>query len=110
MNTSRIPPRQGGGAAAWERKPYIRSAPKTPTSSPSATATPNRPSARSGRWRGGMGTETIYKIGSENTQLATFGEGDFEPAFGLFGGRGGILNLIKLTYPGGKEVIPRNKD
>ena len=67
-------------------------------------------SAGAGKWRGGLGTETIYKIGSENTQLVTFGDGDFEPSFGLFGGKQGNLNLIKLTYPDGTEVIPRNKD
>lgn len=67
-------------------------------------------SAGAGKWRGGLGTETIYKIGSENTQVVTFGDGDFEPSFGLFGGKGGDLNLIKMTYPDGTEVIPHNKD
>ena len=67
-------------------------------------------SAGAGKWRGGLGTETIYKIGSENTQVVTFGDGDFEPAFGLFDGRDGVLNLIKLTYPDGTELVPRNKD
>jgi len=69
-----------------------------------------RDSAGAGKWRGGLGTETIYKIGSENTQIVTFGDGDFEPSFGLFGGGGGNLNLIKMTYPDGTEVIPHNKD
>jgi N-methylhydantoinase B len=67
-------------------------------------------SAGPGQWRGGLGTETIYKIGSDNTQLVTFGDGDFEPAFGLFGGGDGSLNLIKLNCPDGSEIIPRNKD
>ncbi len=67
-------------------------------------------SAGAGKWRGGLGTETIYKIGSEDTQIVTFGDGDFEPSFGLFGGGGGNLNLIKMTYPDGTEVIPNNKD
>jgi N-methylhydantoinase B len=39
-----------------------------------------------------------------------FGDGDFEPAFGLFGGRDSILNSIELTYPDGTSVVPRNKD
>ena len=69
-----------------------------------------RDSAGAGKWRGGLGTETIYKIGSEDTQIVTFGDGDFEPSFGLFGGGGGNLNLIKMTYPDGTEVIPNNKD
>ncbi len=67
-------------------------------------------SAGAGQWRGGLGTETIYKVGSDNTQIVTFGDGDFEPSFGLFGGKGGNLNLIKMTYPDGSEVVPHNKD
>jgi len=67
-------------------------------------------SAGAGRWRGGLGTETVYKVGSDNTQVVTFGDGDFEPSFGLFGGLGGDLNLIRMTYPDGTEVVPRNKD
>ena len=67
-------------------------------------------SAGPGQWRGGLGTETVYELGSDDTQLVTFGDGDFEPAFGLFGGRDGTLNRIRLLYPDGHEVIPRNKD
>ena len=40
----------------------------------------------------------------------TFGDGDFEPAFGLFGGGSGGLNFIRLRYPDGHSVVPRNKD
>jgi N-methylhydantoinase B len=67
-------------------------------------------SAGAGEWRGGLGVETIFEIGSDNTQFVTFGDGDFEPAFGLFGGGPGTLNFIRLTYPDGKVVVPRNKD
>lgn len=67
-------------------------------------------SAGAGQWRGGLGVETIFEIGSENTQFVTFGDGDFEPAFGLFGGGSGTLNFIRLKYPDGREVTPRNKD
>ncbi len=67
-------------------------------------------SAGAGQWRGGLGVETIFEIGSDNTQFVTFGDGDFEPAFGLFGGGPGTLNFIKLTYPDGKLQTPRNKD
>lgn len=63
-----------------------------------------------GQWRGGLGVETIFAIGSDDTQVVIFGDGDFEPAFGLFGGGGGTLNFIRLTYPNGREVTPRNKD
>jgi N-methylhydantoinase B len=67
-------------------------------------------SAGPGQWRGGLGVETIFEIGSDDTQVVIFGDGDFEPAFGLFGGGDGTLNLIRLTYPDGKVVTPRNKD
>ncbi|MBI2235424.1 MAG: hydantoinase B/oxoprolinase family protein [Magnetospirillum sp.] len=67
-------------------------------------------SAGPGQWRGGLGVETVFVIGSEDTQFVTFGDGDFEPAFGLFGGGEGTLNLIELTYPDGQAVRPRNKD
>jgi N-methylhydantoinase B len=67
-------------------------------------------SAGAGQWRGGLGVETEFIIGSEDTQLVTFGDGDFEPAFGLFGGKEGTLNEIKLTYPDGQVVVPKNKD
>ncbi len=67
-------------------------------------------SAGPGQWRGGLGVETVFRIGSEDTQLVTFGDGDCEPAFGLFGGGDGTLNSIRLTYPDGHTVVPRNKD
>ncbi|HEY1362555.1 MAG TPA: hydantoinase B/oxoprolinase family protein [Xanthobacteraceae bacterium] len=67
-------------------------------------------SAGPGRWRGGLGVETIFEIGSDDTQLVTFGDGDFEPAFGLFGGGPGTLNSIRLAYPDGSVHTPRNKD
>jgi N-methylhydantoinase B/oxoprolinase/acetone carboxylase alpha subunit len=53
---------------------------------------------------GGLGVETKFKIGSDETQLVTFGDGDFEPAFGLFGGKDSILNTIELNYPDGTRV------
>ncbi len=67
-------------------------------------------SAGPGQWRGGLGVETIFEIGSDDTQVVIFGDGDFEPAFGLFGGGDGALNFIRLTYPDGTMVTPRNKD
>ena len=67
-------------------------------------------SAGAGEWRGGLGVETEFVIGSHDTQLVTFGDGDFEPAFGLFGGMDGTLNEISLLYPDGQKVVPNNKD
>ena len=67
-------------------------------------------SAGAGTWRGGLGTHMAYQVGSEDTQIVTFGDGDFIPAFGLFGGGDSNLNLIELTYPDGTKTVPRNKD
>ncbi len=67
-------------------------------------------SAGPGRWRGGLGVETIFEIGADDTQLVIFGDGDVEPAFGLFGGGNGGLNSIKLTYPNGEERLPLSLD
>jgi N-methylhydantoinase B len=67
-------------------------------------------SAGPGQWRGGLGVETMFEIGSDDTQVVVFGDGDFEPAFGLFGGGSGSLNFIRLTYPDGTVITPRNKD
>lgn len=67
-------------------------------------------SAGPGQWRGGLGVETVYRIGSDDTQVVIFGDGDVEPAFGLYGGGNGSLNSIKLTYPDGKDHIPYSLD
>ena len=67
-------------------------------------------SAGPGRWRGGLGVETIFEIGADNTQLVIFGDGDVEPAFGLHGGGDGSLNSIKLRYPDGSERVPLSLD
>ena len=63
-----------------------------------------------GKWRGGLGVETIIKIGRDNTTMVVFGDGDVEPNYGLFGGKGSVLNSITLTYPDGKDNIPLSKD
>lgn len=67
-------------------------------------------SAGAGQWRGGLGVETVIKIGADDTTMVVFGDGNVEPAFGLLGGKPGILNEIKLTYPAGKEHVPLSKD
>jgi N-methylhydantoinase B len=69
-----------------------------------------RDSAGPGRWRGGLGVETEFAIGSHNTQVVIFGDGDCEPAFGLHGGGEGSLNSIRLRYPDGTERAPRTLD
>ncbi len=67
-------------------------------------------SAGAGRFRGGLGVETRYLVGGEGTQVVTFGDGDVEPAFGLFGGGHGTLNFIELRYPDGSARRPTSKD
>jgi N-methylhydantoinase B len=67
-------------------------------------------SAGPGQWRGGLGVETIFEIGSDDTQLVVFGDGDVEPASGLHGGGPGSLNSITLQYPDGREHRPRSLD
>ncbi|MHC4319283.1 MAG: hydantoinase B/oxoprolinase family protein [Planctomycetota bacterium] len=67
-------------------------------------------SAGPGRWRGGLGVETIFEIGSDDTHVVIFGDGDVEPAFGLHGGGDGSLNSIDLRYPDGREHRPRSLD
>ena len=67
-------------------------------------------SAGAGQWRGGLGVETRFKIGGENTKVVTFGDGDVEPAFGLFAGKSATLNKIELHYPDGKIYKTTSKD
>jgi N-methylhydantoinase B len=67
-------------------------------------------SAGPGRWRGGLGVETRFRIGSDDTTVVTFGDGDVEPAFGLQGGGPGSLNKIELVHPDGETRRLTSKD
>ncbi|MDP6930017.1 MAG: hydantoinase B/oxoprolinase family protein [Planctomycetota bacterium] len=67
-------------------------------------------SAGPGEHRGGLGVETHYRVGSDDTQLVTFGDGDVEAAFGLNGGGDGTLNKIELHLPNGEVCVPTSKD
>ncbi|MBW2453553.1 MAG: hydantoinase B/oxoprolinase family protein [Deltaproteobacteria bacterium] len=67
-------------------------------------------SAGPGTHRGGLGVETRYLVGSEETQIVTFGDGNVEPAFGLYGGGSGTLNKIELRLPDGSVRVPKSKD
>jgi N-methylhydantoinase B len=67
-------------------------------------------SAGAGEWRGGLGVETVFEIGSDDTQMVVFGDGDVEPAFGLEGGGAGSLNTIELSYPDGNRKTPDSLD
>jgi len=67
-------------------------------------------SAGAGQWRGGLGGETRFRIRGENTRVVTFGDGDVEPAFGLFDGKSATLNKIELQYPDGRAYRTTSKD
>ncbi len=67
-------------------------------------------SAGPGRWRGGLGVETEFIIGSDDTKVVTFGDGDIDPARGAHGGLSGTLNRIELTYPDGRKYLCTTKD
>ena len=67
-------------------------------------------SAGPGEWRGGLGVETRFLIGSDGTTVVTFGDGDVEPAFGLLGGAPGSLNKIELVHPDGTNRRLTTKD
>ncbi len=67
-------------------------------------------SAGAGKHRGGLGVCTRYRVGSDGTQIVTFGDGDVEPAFGLFGGGPGSLNRIELHYEDGRRYVATSKD
>ncbi|MHB8763223.1 MAG: hydantoinase B/oxoprolinase family protein [Deferrisomatales bacterium] len=67
-------------------------------------------SAGAGRWRGGLGIETRFRIGGEAVKLVTFGDGDVEPARGALGGHDGTLNVMRLHYPDGRDYLCTTKD
>ena len=60
-------------------------------------------SAGPGRWRGGIGVETMFEFHGKNIRVVTFGDGDVEPSRGTMGGMEGSLNIIQLRYPGEGE-------
>jgi N-methylhydantoinase B len=67
-------------------------------------------SAGAGKWRGGLGTETLIRIGADHTKMVVFGDGDVKPAYGLKRGKESILNIIELRYPNRKKLRPFSKD
>ena len=69
-------------------------------------------SAGPGRWRGGLGVETEFRIDGENVTAVAFGDGIEEGAraFGLFGGRSGSVNSAVLVSPDGGRRVPKSKE
>jgi len=69
-------------------------------------------SAGAGKWRGGLGVETIFRIYGERITGIAYGDGIEEDAraFGLFGGLPGSLNEITLTFPDGTVRKVKSKE
>ena len=69
-------------------------------------------SAGAGRWRGGVGVETEFEIRGDNVTGVAFGDGVEEAAraFGLFGGKPGSRNEIRLDYPDGTARLAKTKE
>jgi N-methylhydantoinase B len=69
-------------------------------------------SGGAGRWRGGLGVETIFRIYGEEITGVTFGDGIEEEAraFGLFAGKEGSLNKMEFIYPDGQTYYPKSKE
>jgi N-methylhydantoinase B len=69
-------------------------------------------SAGAGRWRGGLGVETVFRFDGEETRGVVFGDGVDEDAraFGLFEGKPGSINRIELIYPDGRVYVPKSKE
>lgn len=58
-------------------------------------------SAGAGRWRGGIGTETILEHHGERVALSLHGEGTLQEPQGVRGGLPGGLNSVELCRPDG---------
>ena len=69
-------------------------------------------SAGPGRWRGGLGVETVLKIEGDDVTAVAFGDGIEEPAraFGLFGGEDGSINTSSFRHPDGTERVAKSKE
>jgi N-methylhydantoinase B len=69
-------------------------------------------SAGAGRWRGGLGVETIIRFEGENSKGVVFGDGIDEEAraFGLFGGEPGSLNEMEFSFADGRRHKPQSKE
>jgi N-methylhydantoinase B len=69
-------------------------------------------SAGAGRWRGGLGVETIIRFEGEKSKGVVFGDGiDVEArAFGLFGGKAGSINEMEFIFPGNRRHKPQSKE
>lgn len=69
-------------------------------------------SAGPGRWRGGLGVETVFEFTDSGVQASIFGDA-IQPdmaAFGILGGGSGAINSLELVFPDGATLTPKAKD
>ncbi|MFY9141036.1 MAG: hydantoinase B/oxoprolinase family protein [Thermacetogeniaceae bacterium] len=69
-------------------------------------------SGGAGRWRGGLGVETVVEITEDNIEVNVFGDGvrPEAAAFGLAGGKPASANFLQITLPTGERYLPNSKD
>jgi N-methylhydantoinase B len=69
-------------------------------------------SAGAGRWRGGLGVETVFTFEDSGVQASVFGDGGTPEtaAFGILGGGPGCANEVEFRYPDGSVYRPHLKD
>jgi N-methylhydantoinase B len=69
-------------------------------------------SAGAGRWRGGLGIDTEFRVDAQDVTGIVFGDGVEEESqgFGIFGGLPGSLNEIVIRDPEGNLRRPRSKE
>ena len=69
-------------------------------------------SAGAGRWRGGVGVETVIRFDGKNSKGVVFGDGIDEEtrAFGIFGGQDGTINELEFCFPDGNTHRPQSKE
>lgn len=69
-------------------------------------------SAGAGRWRGGLGVETEFRIDGDDVMGIVFGDGVEEASrgFGIFGGKPGSLNEIVIRDGDRPDYRPRSKE
>jgi N-methylhydantoinase B len=69
-------------------------------------------SAGAGRFRGGLGVVTEFRVLGDRTKLVAFGDGiaPGSEAFGLAGGLPGCLNELVLRYPDGSTRVAISKE
>lgn len=64
-------------------------------------------SGGAGQWRGGLGAYAEIVLKGEKLELATFGSGRDEGAYGLFGGNTSPNSRLELEFPDGRrEDVP----